>query len=108
MAEIRKYFVKMNMRFNLDSMRTHMLNIRDEMRDDEYDTIEIMGKTMNEDDVENFIDELEDLMSKANYKVTGNEYGRIKAIADARNMMRYATCMANGMSEKEAALAFFD
>ena len=108
MAEIKKYFVKMNMRFNLDSMRTTMLNIRDEMRNDEYDSIEIMGKTMNEDDVENFIDELEDLMCKANRKVTGKEYGRIKEIADARNMMRYVTCLANGASESEAALAFFD
>ena len=108
MAEIKKYFVKMNMRFNLESMRTTMLNIRDDMRDNEYETIEIMGKIMNEDDVENFIDELEDLMSKANYKVTGKEYGRIKAIADARNLMRYATCLANGMSESDASLAFFD
>lgn len=31
--ENKKYFVKQDYRFNLDSMRTSMLNIRDDMRD---------------------------------------------------------------------------
>ena len=107
--ESRKYYVKHNYRFNLDSMRTSMLCIRDDMRDGVIDgPVEVMGKQMTEAAVDAFIAEIEDLIYKAYGPVTGKEYGRIKAISDARNAMRYAKCIAAGMSENDAALAFFD
>lgn len=107
--ESRKYYVKHNYRFNLDSMRISMLNIRDDMRDGVItEPVEVMGELMTEDAVEAFIAEIEDLIYKAYGQVTGKEYGRIKAISDARNAMRYATCIAAGMSEYDAALAFYE
>lgn len=107
-TQVKKYFVKHNYRFNLDSMRIHVMNMIDDIRDGEYETVELMGEKMNEDRLEEFKEEIEDLMTKAYGPVCGKDYGRIKAISDARNMIRYATCMSNGMSEREAALAFFD
>ena len=108
MAGERKYWVKMNYRFNLDSMNTHLWCIIYDMRDGLYDTVQIMGETMDLDRVEEFREEVEDLMGKMFGKVTGKEYGRIKAISDERNMIRYCTCLANGMDESKAAYAFFD
>lgn len=108
MTQVKKYFVKHNYRFNLDSMLTHVMNMIDDMRDGEYDEVELMDEKMDEDRLIEFKDEVEDLLMKSYYPVCGKDYGRIKAISDARNMIRYATCMANGMKEKDAALAFFD
>lgn len=108
MAQVRKYFVKANYRFNLDSMREHVWCILYDMRDGLYDKVNLMGETMDVDKVENFLEELEDLESKAFGKVTGKEYGRIKAISDERNMIRYTKCIASGMDEDKAAYAFFD
>lgn len=108
MAQERKYFVKMNYRFNLDSMREHVWCILYDMRDGLYDKVNLMGETMDENRVEEFLEEIEDLESKMFGKVTGKEYGRIKAISDERNMIRYCRCVASGMNEDEAALAFFD
>lgn len=108
MMQAKKYFVKMNYRFNLDSMHTHVLNLIDDIRDGKLETVELMGETMDEDRLEEFKDELEDLMSKMYYPVCGKDYGRIKAISDERNMIRYTTCIAKGANENDAALAFFD
>lgn len=108
MKQVKKYFVKMNYRFNLDSMRTHVLNLIDDIRDGKFETVELMGETMDEDRLEEFKDELEDLSWKAYYPVCGKDYGRIKAISDERNMIRYATCIENGMNENDASFAFFD
>ena len=108
MTQVKKYFVKMNYRFNLDSMRTHVLNLIDDIRDGKFETVELMGETMDEDRLEEFKDEIEDLMAKMYYPVCGKDYGRIKAISDERNMIRYATCMAKGMSESDAGYCFFD
>ena len=106
--QTKKYFVKHNYRFNLDSMRIHVMNMIDDIRDGEYETVELMGEKMNEDRLEEFKEEIEDLMTKAYGPVCGKDYGRIKAISDERNMIRYTTCMSKGMSERDAALAFFD
>lgn len=108
MTTVKKYPVKMNYRFNLDSMRTHALVILDEMRDGEIETVHLMGQDMDETAVERFIEEIEELMSKMYYPVSGKDYGRIKAISDERNMIRYATCISKGMSENDAASAFFE
>ena len=107
-AQIKKYFVKLNYRFNLDSMLTHVMNMIDDIRDGQYDEVTLMDEKMDYDRLIEFKDEVEDLLMKSYYPVCGKDYGRIKAISDARNMIRYATCMSNGMSEREAALAFFD
>lgn len=108
MKQVKKYFVKMNYRFNLDSMRVHVMNLIDDIRDGKFETVELMGETMDEYRLEEFKDEIEDLMSKMYYPVCGKDYGRIKAISDERNVIRYATCIANGMNENDASSAFFD
>ena len=107
-TQVKKYFVKHNYRFNLDSMRIHVMNMIDDVRDGKYETVELMGEKMDEDRLIEFKDEVEDLMTKAYGPVCGKDYGRIKAISDERNMIRYATCMSKGMSERDAASAFFD
>ena len=104
----RKYWVKMNYRFNLDSMHNHVWCLIYDIEDGLYDSVELLGERMDVDRLYEFKEELEDLMSKAFGKVTGKEYGRIKAISDERNMIRYATCLNNGMSERDAGYAFFD
>lgn len=106
--QAKKYFVKMNYRFNLDSMRIHVMNLIDDIRDGVVQTVTLMGETMDEDRLVEFKDEIEDLMSKMYYPVCSKDYGRIKAISDERNMIRYTTCIAKGANENDAALAFFD
>ncbi len=108
MTQVEKYYVKHNYRFNMDSMRTHVMNLINDIRDGKFETVELMGETMDEDRLEAFREELEDLMAKAYYPVCGKDYGRIKAISDGRNMIRYATCMAQGMGESDAGSCFFD
>lgn len=104
----KKYFVKMNYRFNLDSMRIHVMNLIDDIRDGNFKTVELMGETMDEYRLKAFKDEIEDLMSKMYYPVCGKDYGRIKAISDERNMIRYITCTTKGMDESDAGSCFFD
>lgn len=105
----RKYFVRMNWRFNLDSMMDSLWLVLHDMEDGTIQTAEIMGEEMDYDAVWNFREEVGELLSKATCgKVTGKEYGRIKAISDERNMWRYSKCLEAGMSEEDAALAFFD
>lgn len=105
--EERKYFVKAAYRTNLDTMITKLHCFKYDMEDGEYDTVEVMGKTYDIDTIYDLIDECQVLLGKANFgKVTGREYGRIKAISDARDVMRYSTCIANGMDESKAAYAF--
>ena len=65
-----------------------------------------MGEDMDEDALYDFLEEIENLMSMSHYPVDGKTYGRIKEISDARNLMRYATCLSKGMDEEDAALAF--
>lgn len=82
MEQVKKYYVKHNYRFNMDSMRTHVMNLIDDIRDGKFETVELMGETMDEYRLEAFREELEDLMAKAYYPVCGKDYGRIKAISD--------------------------
>ena len=83
--------------FNLDSMRTKLLNERDE-------------KTAEEDDeIEARIDEVEELLGKMHFgSVSRNDWKRIQSIVAERRYQRYAHCMANGMDEQTAAGAFED
>lgn len=104
--EERKYFVKAAYRTNLDSMLTKVHCIDNDMREGEYDTVEIMGKVYDVVTIDELIDELRKLITLSWGKVTGKEYGRIKAISEYRDMMRYATCIAKGMDESKAAYAF--
>ena len=110
MADERKYFVKMNYRFNLDSMMTHIWCLIYDMQDGVIKgKVNLLGKDYDEDGLYELIDEIGELLSAAMCgKVTGKQYGRIKAISDERNLIRYATCLAKGMSEDKAAYAFFD
>ena len=108
MTQVKKYYVKQNYLFNLDSMRVHVMNLVDDIRDGKFETVELMGETMDEYRLEEFKEEIEGLMWKAWYPVCGKDYGRIKSISDERNRIRYATCIANGMSESDAGSCFFD
>ena len=109
MESEKKYYVKENLRFNLESMRTHVQVCMYDIEDGKYKEVELMGETMNYSRLNKFLEEIEDLMTKANYsKVTGKEYGRIKAISDERNMLRYIKCINSGMSENDASYAFFE
>lgn len=107
--EQRKYFVKENYRFNLDSMITKVWCYIYDIQEGKYEYVYLMGRKMDEEALDVFKDECEDLLLKAQCgKVTGKEYGRIKAISDERNIIRYATCLEKGMSENDAGYAFFD
>lgn len=106
MTNERKYFVKAAYRTNLDSMLTKVECLAYDMWDGEYDSIEIMGKTYDVVTIEELKDELRNLITVSYGKVTGKEYGRIKYISEYRDQMRYATCIAKGMSEERAAYAF--
>ena len=108
MVQVKKYYVKQNYRFNMDSMRVHVMNLIDDIRDGEFETVELMGETMDEYRLEEFKEEIEDLLTKAWHPVCGKDYGRIKAISDERNMIRYITCKAKGMDESDAGSCFFD
>lgn len=108
MANERKYLVKDAYRTNLDSMITKVWCYIDDIQEGKYQAVKVMGKVMDEDDLYSFIQEMEDLECKAHGRVTGKEYGRIKAISDERNLIRYATCISSGMDEKDAGYAFFD
>ena len=108
MKEERKYYVKESMRFNLDSMNTKLWCLMDDIENGKYEYVEIMGKKMGWHELNAFRHEVQDLESKAYGRVTGREYGRIKAISEARNMMRYMTCLASGMSENDASYAFME
>lgn len=82
--------------FNLDSMRTKLLN-------EQYEQPE------REDELQNRIDEIENLLEKMHFgKVTLREWNRIQEIVKERQMQRYVTCLNNGMDERVAAGAFCD
>lgn len=104
--DIRKYYVKESYRFNLWSMHDHIWCCIYEVEDGNCNEVELMGERMDLDRLYQFKEEVEDLMAVANGKVTGKEYGRIKAISDERNLIRYATCLSKGMSEEDASYAF--
>lgn len=107
MTNERKYFVKAAFRTNLDSMIIKLHCFEDDMFDGEYDTVEVMGEVYDVDTIGDLIDECSRLLLVSSGRVTGREYGRIKEISEARDMMRYKACINSGMSEKRASQAFF-
>ena len=84
--------------FNLDSLRTHLLNLQYE--------------SYNDDEVEKLqerIDEVENLLMKFNYKgLTNQELSRVRELVNERQFMRYVTCLNSGLDEQTAAGAFQD
>lgn len=84
--------------FNLDSLRTHLLNLQYE--------------SYNDDEVEKLqerIDEVENLLMKFNYKgLTNQELSRARELVNERQFMRYVTCLNSGLDEQTAAGAFQD
>lgn len=85
-----------NALFNLDSMRTKLLN-------EQYEQPE------REDELQERIDEIENLLGKMHFgRVTKSEWERIQEIVNERQMQRYVTCLNSGMDEKTAAGAFDD
>ena len=97
------------MKFNLDSMYTHIKCIGYDLEDGKIKSAYVCGRTVTLDNIDELLEEVGDLLSKATWgKVTGKEYGRIKAISEERQMIRYATCIAHGMSERDAGYAFTD
>ena len=111
MSEERKYRVKMDWIFNLESMQDRLWCIIYDMEEGKAQyPIEIAGTVCeDEDDIHSLMEECSDLEWTAKSgKVTGKEYGRIKQIVEWRVMARYLTCLANGMSEKDAGACFED
>lgn len=73
--------------FNLDSMRTSLLECDDSSK----------------------IEEIENLLRKMYMrKITYKEWKRIKEIVAERQMQRYITCVNNGIDENVSAEAFDD
>ena len=82
--------------FNLDSMRTKLLN-------EQYEQPE------REEELQKRIDEIENLLEKMYFgRVTKSEWNRIQEIVNERQMQRYFTCLNSGVDEKVAAGAFDD
>ena len=82
--------------FNLDSMRTKLLN-------EQYEHPE------REEELEKRIDEVETLLTKMHFgRVTKSEWNRIQEIVNERQMQRYITCINSGMDERIAGGAFDD
>lgn len=104
------YYCNASMKFNLDSAITLVQNLRYDFESGEQkEPVFIFGRRVDFVSVDDLLEELYDLHGKALFgKVTGKEYGRIKEIQGERQMIRYAKCLAAGMSENDAALAFTD
>ncbi len=82
--------------FNLDSMRTKLLNEQYENPD-------------REEELQKQIDEIENLLEKIHFgRVSIKDWNRVQEIVNERKMQRYITCIQSGMSEKESADAFED
>lgn len=82
--------------FNLDSMRTKLLN-------------EQFEHPEREEEFQMRIDEVESLITKMHFgRVTISEWNRIQEIVNERQMQRYFTCLDSGMDECVSAGAFDD
>ena len=104
---MKTYYVTEGMLTNLYSMHDLIWCCIYDIQDGKCESVELMGETMDVNRLYDLLDEVETLQSKVHYKVTGKEYGRIKEISNARNMIRYNTCLSKGMSEDDASYAFF-
>ena len=111
MSEIKKYWVKESWIFNLESMHDKLWVLENDVEEGRLVfPFEVAGKTIESyDDLEDLKEEASTLEWKAKSgRVTGMEYGRIKAIVEWRVMARYNRCLASGMSEREAGKCFGD
>ena len=110
MIEMRKYRVKKEWIFNLESMQDKLACIEMDIEEGKLDfPLTITGLIIEDwDDFEYLKDECADLEYKSWYKVTSSEYGRIKEIVEWRVQQRYNRCIASGMSEKDAGMCFQD
>lgn len=96
----KKYRVNSSEHFNLQSMY-------EKLKCMEIDMIE--GTIPWDDKVLDRIEEIERLMDAAPWVgslVDWPTLKRIREIKEERQMIRYATCLAQGTPEKEAAMAF--
>ena len=98
---MKKYRVNSSEHFNLHSMREKLYVMRDEAIDNQdWDTA---------DKAQERIEEVETLLSKApcvGCLVDWQTLKRIREIQAERQFIRYSTCIANGDSERDAAIAF--
>lgn len=101
--------------FNLDSMRTKLLNERDEAYEKAVEAFTNKDTALSRklgnyaETVQVKIDEVETLLEKMHFgRVTRKEWERIQEIVVERQMLRYLTCLNSGMDERIAAGAFDD
>lgn len=107
----RKYMIKESWIFNLESMHDKVHCLSYDIRDKKIELpFTVAGKVINdESDLWELLDEASTLEYAAKTrKVTGKEYGRIKAIVSWRVEARYCACMAAGMEEAQAGQCFED
>lgn len=109
--EARKYYVKGSWIFNLESMSDHLWCIVYDIEDGKIELpVEIAGKKYySTEEIMELKDECYELewIAKCG-RVTGREYGRIKALVEYRVMARYARCINSGMSDYKAGECFRD
>ena len=111
MADEKKYFVKGSWIFNLEAMHDKLWCLIYDAREGklQFPVVIADRKCNSEDDIYDVLDEASRLECAAKSgRVTGKQYGRIKAIVEWRVGVRYTTCMAAGMSEREAGMCFAD
>lgn len=109
--QIRKYFIKENWIFNLESMSDYLSNL-------DYDYVNgIISDNDYKDGILGYdlehISDLKEECEKLEWiaktrKVTSKEYGRIKEIVEFRVGVRYVRCLNSGMNEKDAGECFSD
>ena len=107
----KTYSVKGSWIFNLESMHDKLYCIIYDIEDGEMSLpLDICGDEITDiSQIYKLIDEASDLEYIAkSRKVTSKEYGRIKQLIEWRVMQRYCSCMASGMSEREAGMCFED
>ena len=102
---MKKYRVNESEHFNLYSMY-------DRLKCMEIDMQEAPAHTYNEkqwNEIEKRLEEVENLMEKAycvGALVDWQTLKRIREIKEERQLIRYSTCIAQGVSEKDASIAF--
>lgn len=98
---MKKYRVNGSEHFNLHSMRDKLYVMRDSaVEESDWETADLAQER---------IEEVEALLHKApcvGSLVDWETLKRIREIQAERQLIRYSTCLANGESESEAAIAF--
>lgn len=102
---MKKYRVNESEHFNLYSMYDKLKCIEIDMQEAPIHTY----TDEQWDEVQERISEVEELMEKAycvGALVDWPTLKRIREIKEERQLMRYNTCLAQGIAEKDAAMAF--